>query len=338
MIAALSALAALAVAFVTAASYSRDWRLALIAHFRLHLAVAAWLALLATAAVDLPPGPKLVLLFAAFGAALVNLGEMILRTPRGSAGACDRRLRLVFANVLKGNPDAARLVDWVRREEVDVLVVAKSVGSWPSRLAVLADALPFCVRTPIGDVAVYSRHEFAGEPHHIFPDVGHAVAVEVAGLTLVGLHTAAPEDAAHSKACNELIDRAAEYVETLAGPVVVVGDFNAAPWSAAVIRLIVRTGLRYGPGARIGSFPAELGGRLFPRWIGIPIDLVLAGGGAAVVQRRHGPLIGSDHWPLIAEIAYEARGGSRPDSRSAPVSASSALNVGDEGPASNHSA
>ena len=304
MIAALSAIAALAVAFVTAASYSRDWRLALIAHFRLHLAAAAWLALLATAMVDLPAGPKLVLLLAAFGAAVVNLGEMILRTPRGSTTVGDRRLRVAFANVLRSNPDTGRLVDWVRREKVDVLVVAESEGSWPSRLAVLADELPFSVCTRLGDVAVYSRHEIVGDPHHIFPNIGHAVALEVAGITLVGLHTAAPVNATHSKACNELIDRAADHVERLAGPVVVVGDFNAAPWSAAMIRLIARTGLRYGPGARIRSFPALLGGRLFPRWIGIPIDLVLAGGGAAVVRRRHGPRIGSDHWPVIAEIQY----------------------------------
>ena len=83
-----------------------------------------------------------------------------------------------------------------------------------------------------------------------------------------------------------------------------VGDFNATPWSASVIRLAARTGLRYGPGARTGSFPAEFGARLWPTWIAIPIDLVLAGRGAAVVARRHGPLIGSDHWPVIAEIDY----------------------------------
>src|SRR5471030_1855683 len=142
VIAALSAIAALVVAFVTAASYSRDWRLALIAHFRLHLAAAAWLTLLATAAVDLPAGPKLVLLLAAFGAAVVNLAEMILRTPRGPAVAGDRRLRLAFANVLQTNPDAGRLIDWVRREKVDVLVVAESIALWPDWLAVLADELP----------------------------------------------------------------------------------------------------------------------------------------------------------------------------------------------------
>jgi endonuclease/exonuclease/phosphatase (EEP) superfamily protein YafD len=307
VIAALSALATLAVAVVTVASYSSDWRLALIANFRLHLALAASLALLVVAVVDQPAAPKLFLLVTAFGAALVNLVEILLRTPRSATAGGDSRLRVAFANVLKSNPDAGRLIEWVRRETPDVLVVAEAIGVWSSRLAVLTDKLPFVVRTRIGDVAVYSWHDFSGEPRQIFPNIGHAVAVEVQGITLVALHTAAPEDQAHSIACDELIDRVGRHVEQVKGPVVVVGDFNATPWSAPVIRLVRRTGLRFGPGARAGSFPAELGGRLWPTWICIPIDLVLAGHGAAVVSRKHGPRIGSDHWPVLAEIAYSRR-------------------------------
>jgi endonuclease/exonuclease/phosphatase (EEP) superfamily protein YafD len=44
-----------------------------------------------------------------------------------------------------------------------------------------------------------------------------------------------------------------------------------------------------------------------PAWLGIPIDLVLAGHGAGVVECRLGPRIGSDHWPVIAEIRYSRR-------------------------------
>jgi endonuclease/exonuclease/phosphatase (EEP) superfamily protein YafD len=169
---------------------------------------------------------------------------------------------------------------------------------------VLGEELPFIVRSRMGDVAIYSRHEIAGEPHHFFPAIGHAIAVEVAGLTVIGVHTASPEDAVHSAACDELIDMVGTYVENLRGPAVVVGDFNATPWSRPVIRLIARTGLRFGPGGRIGSFPVGLRGWKFPTWFALPIDLVLAGHGATVAQRRHGPLIGSDHWPVIAEIQY----------------------------------
>ena len=75
----------------------------------------------------------------------------------------------------------------------DVLVVAEALDSWPRRLEVLAEELPFVVRSRIGDVAIYSRYPIAGEPRHLFPNIGHAVVVGVAGLTLIAVdYTTAP--------------------------------------------------------------------------------------------------------------------------------------------------
>jgi endonuclease/exonuclease/phosphatase (EEP) superfamily protein YafD len=307
VIAALALLATLAVAIATAVSFLRDWRAALLVHFRPHLAAVALLCLLVDAVVNLPIRFGVVAPLAASIVVLVNLYEIVRATPRGAAIDGERRLRLAFANVLRSNHDAQRLIDWVRREKVDLLVVAEAVNAWPRQLAVLADELPFIVNAGAGDVAIYSRHEIAGEPHHIYVGIGCAVVVEVAGLHLVGLHTASPEGRARSVACAELIDRAGAYVEGLDGPMVMVGDFNATPWSWPVRRLIARTGLGYGPGARLGTFPADRSGWRFPVWVGIPIDLVLAGRGAVVVARRHGPRIGSDHWPVVAEIQYFRR-------------------------------
>jgi endonuclease/exonuclease/phosphatase (EEP) superfamily protein YafD len=303
----LALLATLAVAIATAASFTRDWRLALLAHFRPHLAAASVLCLVTVAVIDLPDGARPVVPLIALLSLLVNLWQMVRATPRGTPVADGTCLRLAFANVLRPNDDERRVIDWVQCERVDILVVAEALGPWRQRLEVLTAELPFVVRSRIGDVAVYSRHPIAGEPRHLFPIVGHAVAVEIAGLTVIGVHTASPEDAAQSAACDRLIEMVGDEVERLAGPVVVMGDFNAAPWTAPVMRLIARTGLRYGPGAWIGSFPAELGGRTFPTWVGVPIDLLLAGRGATVVSRAHGPRIGSDHWPIIAEIVYSRR-------------------------------
>jgi endonuclease/exonuclease/phosphatase (EEP) superfamily protein YafD len=308
VIAAVAFLATLALAIATMVSFLRDWRAALLVHFRPHLAATALFCLLVGAVVDFPStGLKVAVPLAALVVLLVNLREIVRATPRGAPGAGGRRLRLVFANLLRSNPDAQRLIDWVRREQVDVLVVAEALDAWPRQLAVLGEELPFIVRSRMGDVAIYSRHEIAGEPHHFFPAIGHAIAVEVAGLTVIGVHTASPEDAVHSAACDELIGMVGTYVENLRGPAVVVGDFNATPWSAVMRRLIARTGLAYGPGARIGTYPAEVGGRNIPTWLAIPIDIVLTRGGAAVAERRHGPRVGSDHWPVIAEIQYSQR-------------------------------
>jgi endonuclease/exonuclease/phosphatase (EEP) superfamily protein YafD len=331
-------LASLVAAIATAASFSRDWRLALLAHFRPHLAAVCAALVLVVAAVDLTAGPKLALLVLLVAATAVHLREILRSTPRGAPVAGGARLRIAAANVQRSNGGKQDVVDWVRRERVDVFVAVEAVRGWRTALAALQDELPHVAGHSSGDVLIFSRHEIAGEPRHLFPNVGYAVAVEIAGVTVVGVHTASPEDLNHSRACDELIDRLGTFVQDCADPVVLVGDFNATPWSAPIVRLITATGLSYGPGARLGSFPAAWVGVKVPAWFGLPIDHVLAGHGASVIERRHGPRIGSDHWPVIAEIAYEACGGFNPDSRSAPVSASSSLNAGVEGPDSSHSA
>lgn len=354
MIAGLAVLAALAASVASAASFSRDWRLALIAHFRPHLAVLCGALAIVVACVDLTVGPKLALVALLAAAACVHLREILRATPRsmpsGAPAAGGTRLKIAAANVLRRNAEVHRVIDWVRRERVDVFVAVEAVRTWRGALAALQDELPHVAGHPWGDVLVFSRHAFAGEPRHLFANVGYAVAVEIEGLTVIGLHTASPEDRNHSRACDELIGLVGASVRQAPGPVVAVGDFNATPWSAPIAGLVADTGLGYGPGARLGSFPARWAGIDVPRWLAIPIDHVMAGGAAAVVTRRHGPRIGSDHWPVVAEIAYgagradgarcagEARGDFSPASSAAPVSATSPVNAGVDGPASSHSA
>lgn len=307
MIAALAVIAGLAAAIATAASFSRDWRFALLAHFRPHFAATCGVLALIAAAVDLPVGPKLALLVLLVACAAVHLREILRSTPAGTAVAGNERLRIAAANVLRGNADKQSVIDWVRREKVDVFVAAEAVRGWTTALAALRDELPHVAGHPSGDVLVFSRHEIAGEARHLFPNVGYGVIVEIAGLIVIGVHTASPEDGNHSRACDELIGMVGDCVRETAGPVVAVGDFNATPWSAPIQQLVAGTGLAFGPGSRLGSFPAEWAGVKAPVWLGIPIDLVLAGHGAQVVERRHGPRIGSDHWPVIAEIRYSRR-------------------------------
>ncbi len=127
MIGFLALLATLAVIVATAVSFLRDWRFALLAHFRPHLASAALLCLLLAAVVDLPHGAGLAVLLAAPIALLINLWQIVRATPRGAPVADGRRLRLAFANLLRSNHDERRVIDWARRERVDVLVVAEAL-------------------------------------------------------------------------------------------------------------------------------------------------------------------------------------------------------------------
>ena len=86
-------------------------------------------------------------------------------------------------------------------------------------------------------------------------------------------------------------------------PCIVAGDFNATPWSLPFRTLVARSGLvdtALGRGVQAtwnARYPA-------PR---IPIDHILAPSGTRVVRRVVGPDIGSDHFPVEAELILPAR-------------------------------
>jgi len=86
-------------------------------------------------------------------------------------------------------------------------------------------------------------------------------------------------------------------VNDIAGPLVVVGDFNAAPWSAPSRELIDATGLR-APRLPVPTWPVEAGR------FGVPIDNIFVRGGARLTDLQpFGDDLGSNHRGLLAEVA-----------------------------------
>jgi endonuclease/exonuclease/phosphatase (EEP) superfamily protein YafD len=78
-----------------------------------------------------------------------------------------------------------------------------------------------------------------------------------------------------------------------------VGDFNVTPWSPLFADLLRDSGLAdscRGFGWQ-PTWPTRL-----PAMFRIPIDHCLHGAGVAIVDRRVGPEIGSDHLPLLLEL------------------------------------
>jgi endonuclease/exonuclease/phosphatase (EEP) superfamily protein YafD len=304
-----SLLVAATVGLVTATglAFGRDWRLVILSNFRLHLiAVAAVFAAVAlTANIDLlMRGGVLVPLLFVIASNLILMLKSIRASRETVAGP---RLRIAFANLLASNLAHQRAIDWVRAEKPDVFIVAEAEGLWRPALAALNEQFPFSSPSQKGDVVVFSRLPFESEPVDLYPGIGHAVFVGIAGLTVVGVHTASPQTALYVRELERMLATMAARLADTAAPVVAIGDFNASPWTNAVRRFQASTGLRCGPGAWIGSYPAEIADRRIPTWLAIPIDIAMAGRGARVVRRRHGPRIGSDHWPILAEVVVAKR-------------------------------
>ena len=311
MMAWLIAFGCLVVAIVTALSFMRDWRLALASHFRPHLASASLLLVLLVSVVALPGWVASLAALLALLAAAANLFAIwrviphIASPATGAGGDHGLRLRIAFANVLRQNMRHVDVLGWVRRENVDVFVACEVEGVWPEAIAELADILPYGTQSPYGDLVILSRRPLKDVRHPV-TRYGNAVTAELnteAGkLTLVALHAAVPRNGRDSTGRDAMIETVGHIVWRREGGVVVVGDFNATPWSIPMRRLLAGGRLAYGPGAFRGTFPSWL-----PDWAGIPIDLVLAGGGWRVAGQRRGPRVGSDHYPVLAEVTAVKR-------------------------------
>jgi endonuclease/exonuclease/phosphatase (EEP) superfamily protein YafD len=89
----------------------------------------------------------------------------------------------------------------------------------------------------------------------------------------------------------------------LAERVAVCGDFNSPPWSGPLRRFASAAQLRdlYGRRAwRAYSWPTW-------SWaLRVPLDNCFVSGGVAVRDHRDGPGVGSDHRPLLVDLAVAA--------------------------------
>ena len=96
-------------------------------------------------------------------------------------------------------------------------------------------------------------------------------------------------------------ERAAEVAAALADqPVLLMGDLNVTPWSPVFARLLKDGDLRDASGARglTTTWPANC------LWCGVLIDHVLVDPKLAVIGSRVAQDIGSDHRPVVAELAF----------------------------------
>ena len=123
------------------------------------------------------------------------------------------------------------------------------------------------------------------------------------GLALIGVH--------FGRARTALLEEQLDGLERIAAgfepPLVVVGDFNAAPWTRLVGEAAARTGTRPVGGFRVtweGDYPV-VG---LPSVVGHQIDHVLLSPGIGLSLIETLPIPGSDHHGLLIELVVPDAG------------------------------
>ncbi len=214
-------------------------------------------------------------------------------------------LTVLSANVLSSNANKQGYIDYLRNQQADLVLLLELDVEWARIARELADEYPYQLVRPRGDnfgLALLSRYELVDarlDPLSSgLPTIIADVQVGEPKITVIGTHPLPPIGTARFKSRNTQLLAVAEKVRDAEYPVILCGDLNVTPWSPAFKNLLDHSGLR---DARKGfglqsTWPAK------PWPIAIPIDHVLVSPSISVTSFSAGPLIGSDHRPVRAEL------------------------------------
>lgn len=215
-------------------------------------------------------------------------------------------LRVLALNLLRGNDDVAGALAAVAAHRPDVLFCSEVTPEWLQALEPVRRELPFVVeRADPGyfGVALFSRLPLRdGSVIPLGFDWAPAVRVVVdtpgGALGVLGVHTPRPGLAERSRQRDEALAAIPTAIAALPGRRLVIGDCNATPWNHGFRSLLAQTGLHDAGGTSwLPTWPSAL-----PSWLRVPIDHVLVGDGIGVVSTAVGPVFGSDHLPVFAEL------------------------------------
>lgn len=288
-------------ALVTVAAFLGRWSwfLDVLANFRPQYAVAG----LALAAV-LFLGRWRKMAAVALAAAVVNAVFVVpLFIGPDPVPAGGETLRILSFNLKASNDRFGDVIAFIRQHRPDVAFLHEASRPW--EIALESADLGYVITKSRSEELIFGTLVLSAPDDRVtsygFTTGGaRAVEVEHPAIKLLGIHPLAPTTAERSALRNAQMAFASEWAQDQDGPRVVVGDFNSTPWSYPFRRLVAETGLRNSQRG-FGIQPTFPTSSFFA--FRVPIDHLLHSADVGVVDRFLAPAMGSDHFPLIVDVA-----------------------------------
>jgi len=266
---------------------------------------------------------------AVFAVLAVTLAWPVFAAHRPAAVVSDgARLKVVSANLWFAAPTHQPTLDMLMASDADIIGLVEVSEPWVQALAPLFAKYPYrvdCFATVpecetvllsklpltkpraervfgVAPVVVGGEVDWNGRTFEVLathlawpftPDYESRWAVITDPENAPYLQGGLPANRQTSQAGN-----LAKFINTLPPDVLLMGDFNGAPWSRLQRAFRTSTGLDHAAGWDF-SWPAVL-----PWPLRLPIDHVLSRGHLGVTNFDAGPELDSDHVPVIAEIGW----------------------------------
>ena len=187
-----------------------------------------------------------------------------------------RRLDADVVSLIEVGPDKRAMIEGLR-------------DLYPYQAECFADAychLAVLSKLPIAEKV--SRNSWEGPPVMVVRLGGRA-----RGLIVIGAHTIRFP---HTRAQFRQVRALSRFIETMPGAKIVMGDFNATPFSRVTRTVEEETGL-----VRLTALPT------WPAWVELPqvaIDHIFASPELRMIEdERVGRPTGSDHYPIVMTLA-----------------------------------
>lgn len=247
----------------------------------------------------------------AFAAA--TLGLLVIRLS-GSGGTqapspATPGCRVISFNVLSSNTNRGEVVDYLRRADADVVFLAEINRDWATALEALHPLYPHRLVSSSEDnfgLACYSRlpdtrMETAALGDKFLKVLIVRTRTAAGPLTLVGIHPPPPFGGVLTRRRDAQLAAVRDFVRNLGTPALVIGDFNATPWSEG-LRIAREGGTLDYRCVRSASRPTWRTNGPFA----LPIDHALCTRDLFITRRDIGPGLGSDHRPQELDIVHLA--------------------------------
>jgi endonuclease/exonuclease/phosphatase (EEP) superfamily protein YafD len=215
-------------------------------------------------------------------------------------------LRVATFNVgVKGDLRVKEIESFFAETDANVMVLEEVGSKHEKLLRHLRRAYPHQVGK--GGLVILSKHpvldwgwlDRSHQRCRLSP-IGKWARVDVGGrnVDIVGVHMRRPTYPSLHKSG---FDKLRRFLTKTTEPVIVAGDFNAAPWTQQLHGTLAETGLK-----RLNTvtptWPAQW--RDLPLLPVLPIDNILVSNNLSKIDLWVGPRLGSDHLPVIADIAF----------------------------------
>jgi endonuclease/exonuclease/phosphatase (EEP) superfamily protein YafD len=215
-------------------------------------------------------------------------------------------LRVVTLNVFTDNHDYQKIIEYLRTSDSDVVFISEIE---PELMVALREDLlelyPYIYDESMEGthgLAFVSKHPLQSESialdqrYHRF--IRATLEWQGREVSIYGAHPHPPLAGSWAKSRNNEIAVIRDQLQQEFKPHIFLGDFNASPWSYPMQQLFKQTTLKHG----------AKGFGLYPTWryktllLGAPLDHILVSPEWKVIAYRLESDIGSDHFPVVADI------------------------------------